>query len=73
MASSVMAPLLPTPAGIWRNSESASDFCTGRMSATLSPVSIVRTPQEMSKPTPPADTTPPWSGSKAATPPIGKP
>src|SRR5271168_4151477 len=33
----------------------------------------VRTPQEMSNPTPPAETTPPPSGSKAATPPIGKP
>ena len=37
------------------------------------PVSIVRTPHEMSNPTPPADTTPPSSGSNAATPPIGKP
>ena len=37
------------------------------------PVSIVRTPQEMSNPTPPAETTPPSSGSNAATPPIGKP
>ena len=62
VASSVMAPVLPTPAGIWRNSESASAFCTGRMSATVRPVSMVRTPQEMSKPTPPAETTPPCVG-----------
>lgn len=48
-------------------------LCTGRSFATGIRVSIVRTPQEMSKPTPPADTTPPSSGSKAATPPIGKP
>ena len=38
------------------------------------PVRVVRTPHEMSKPTPPAEeTTPPQFGSKAATPPIGKP
>lgn len=58
-ASSVIAPLLPTPAGIWRDNESASDVCMGVMSATDRPVSIVRTPQEMSNPTPPAETTPP--------------
>src|SRR5512139_734071 len=34
---------------------------------------MVRTPQEISNPTPPADTTPPCSASKAATPPIGNP
>ena len=32
-----------------------------------------RTPQEMSKPTPPGDTTPPRSTSVAATPPMGNP
>jgi len=34
----------------------------------VSPVSMVRTPQETSKPTPPAETMPDLSGSKAATP-----
>jgi hypothetical protein len=34
---------------------------------------MVRTPQEISKPTPPAEITPSRSASKAATPPIGKP
>jgi hypothetical protein len=30
-----MAPWLPTPAGIWRNSESAIDRCTATTSALL--------------------------------------
>ena len=34
---------------------------------------ISRTPHEMSNPTPPGDTTPPSSGSVAATPPMGNP
>jgi hypothetical protein len=45
----------------------------GSMSASRMPVVRLRTPQEMSKPTPPAETTPPRSGSNAATPPMGKP
>jgi hypothetical protein len=68
-----MAPVLPTPAGMSANSASASRCCSGITSARVSPVCRQRTPQEMSKPTPPADTTPPSSASKAATPPIGKP
>jgi hypothetical protein len=52
---------------------SARAFCTGITSARASPVWRQRTPQEMSKPTPPAETTPPSAGSNAATPPIGKP
>jgi hypothetical protein len=34
---------------------------------------MVLTPHEMSNPTPPAETTPPFSASNAATPPMGKP
>jgi hypothetical protein len=66
-------PVLPTPAGMRSNSASARRGLTGPMSARRRPVSRQRTPQEMSKPTPPADTTPPASASNAATPPIGKP
>jgi hypothetical protein len=33
--------------------------CTGTTSAAVRPVSIVRTPHEISNPTPPADTIPP--------------
>jgi hypothetical protein len=44
----------------------------GRTSASSSPVVTSRTPQLMSKPTPPGETTP-SSSRIAATPPIGKP
>ena len=70
---SVIAPVLPSPAGTWASSASASRAWQARMSSAVTPVSKVRTPQETSKPTPPAEITPPSSGSKAATPPIGKP
>ena len=45
----------------------------GSTAARWSPGGRARTPHEMSKPTPPAEITPPSSASKAATPPIGKP
>ena len=66
-------PWLPTPAGIPAAIASASLVFTGSSCAADMPVSNVRTPQEISNPTPPADTTPPLSASNAATPPIGKP
>ena len=55
--------------------EAVGEFALQRLdvAAPAIPSASVRTPQEMSKPTPPAETTPPSSGSKAATPPIGKP
>ena len=65
-------PRLPTPAGIARKSASARSFFLGSTSARVSRVRRHRTPQEMSNPTPPAETTP-SSGSKAATPPTAKP
>ena len=46
---------------------------TASTSGAASPVVSVRTPHEISKPTPPAETTPPCSAAKAATPPIGNP
>ena len=46
---------------------------TGSSSSRLSPAASSRTPQAMSKPTPPGETTPPRATSVAATPPIGKP
>ncbi len=72
-SDSVISPWLPTPVGISAKSASASSACRASIAARLSPLGMQRTPQEMSKPTPPAETIPPWSGSKAATPPIGKP
>ena len=71
--STAMSPCRPIPAGTAANSRSASVALCGSTAEAGRPVSIVRTPQEMSKPTPPADTTPPSVGSNAATPPIGKP
>ena len=59
LALSRMAPELPTPAGMFAYSASASGSCTARMSARARPVCRQRTPHETSKPTPPADTTPP--------------
>jgi hypothetical protein len=38
---------------------SASCFCRGTISEAERPVTIDLTPQEISKPTPPAETTPP--------------
>jgi hypothetical protein len=67
-----MRPLLPTPAGIARKSVSASSFCRATTSSRARRVLRQRTPQEMSNPTPPAETMP-SSGSKAATPPTVKP
>ena len=66
-------PVLPTPgrdgAGQLIGERSLTALDVGPLQAAQQ----VRTPQEMSKPTPPAETMPPWSGSNAATPPIGKP
>jgi hypothetical protein len=56
-----------------RNSPSESFRATGSMSGARRLVRRQRMPQEMSKPTPPAEMMPPRSGSNAATPPIGKP
>jgi hypothetical protein len=72
-SSKLIRPVLPTPAGIARDSSWASGAFIASISGMVSPVCRVRTPQETSKPTPPADITPPSSGSNAATPPIGKP
>ena len=54
------------------NSAMIPDRCL-RKSSSVSAEASRRTPQQMSKPTPPGDTTPPAATSVAATPPMGKP
>jgi len=68
----LIVPSLPTPAGmsrkIWRVMSRIPSFT----SSSVRFVRTSRTPQLMSYPTPPGETIP-FSASKAATPPIGKP
>ncbi len=65
-------PLTPTPVGTRRNRRSTSSLIFGLTSERRRFVRTSRIPQLMSKPIPPGEMTP-FSGSKAATPPIGKP
>lgn len=46
-------PLVPTPTGMWSNKDCVSSSFTGRMSSSVRFVRTNRTPQLMSKPTPP--------------------
>ena len=63
----------PTPAGIVSKRRSMILERWGRRSRDSIFELRRRTPQLMSYPTPPGDTTPPSSGSKAATPPMANP
>ena len=69
---SASAPCGPAPWGTRRISSCISASRRGRTSSRPRLVRTRRTPQLMSKPTPPGETTPSAS-SIAATPPIGKP
>lgn len=67
-------PAVPTPRGIARSSRSMTAGNRGCSSSRSSPSPTKSlTPHEISKPTPPGETTPSLSTSVAATPPIGKP
>ena len=69
-----MMPWDPTPTGMWSKSACASCSFTGSTSLSVRLVRMSRTPQLMSKPTPPGDTTASGSlMSKAATFPIANP
>ncbi|GIX61529.1 preprotein translocase subunit SecA [Babesia caballi] len=69
-----MIPCEPTPTGMWSNMDCTSLSFTGSTSLRLRFVRMRRTPQLMSKPTPPGDTTALGSLiSNAATFPIEKP
>eukprot|EP01139_Manchomonas_bermudensis_P012299 Amastigsp_a346298_17.p3 type:complete len:157 gc:universal Amastigsp_a346298_17:484-954(+) len=69
-----MTPFEPTPTGMWSKRDWVISSCIGRTSSIRRFVRKSRTPQLMSKPTPPGDTTASGSSiSKAATPPIGNP
>ena len=62
----------PRPDGTFSNMEFTRSLIFGLTSSTVRLVCTNRTPQLMSKPTPPGDNTP-SSESVAATPPMGKP
>ena len=66
-------PPRPTPLGTCSKRASTSRASLGSTSAQVRGVRRSRTPQLMSNPTPPGEITPSWSGSVAATPPMGKP
>ena len=68
-----MAPREPTPHGTFRKSALIRSATRSRMSSWVRLLAMSRTPQLMSYPTPPGETTPPADGSVAATPPMGKP
>ena len=69
-----MMPWLPTPTGMWSKSDCASRSFTSATSFSMRLVRMTRTPQFMSKPTPPGDTTAVGSDmSNAATFPIANP
>ena len=63
-----VSPPSPTPAGILKKSSSARRPKSGEAVSNERLLRKVRIPQEISNPTPPAETTPPLSASKAATP-----
>lgn len=67
-------PCEPTPTGMWSKSVWARSSFLSPTSASVRLVRSSRTPQLMSKPTPPGDTTASGSSmSKAATLPMAKP
>ena len=69
-----MIPCEPTPTGMWSNSDCASCSRRGETSASVRLVRSSRTPQLMSNPTPPGETTASGSAvSNAATLPMAKP
>ena len=67
------SPAPHRPVGTRRSSSSINAGRPSRTSSSWRREVSIRAPQEMSKPTPPGETTPPRSTSVAATPPIGKP
>ena len=56
-ASTGMIPFPPTPTGIWSNNACATSSFSGCTSASVKFVLTNRTPQLISKPTPPGETT----------------
>ena len=66
-------PPRPAPRGIAAASWSITLPSTAASSSAARSAASRRTPQEMSKPTPPGEITPPAAMSVAATPPIGNP